>query len=172
MLSVKATTLCRCADRLGVPVLASVLANPKQTEKLLLDGIAADDGVHISARTVLNPWDDGDLVAQVDSGGRRRLILLGGWCDSTVVMAALSALADGFDTHVVADCCPGLMDDPGAVALHRLVQAGVVPVTWRQVVFEWMRHRPECLNASSLRDILGDDARLAPWIDVLCSTHA
>ena len=47
---------------------------------------------------------------------RRRLILLGGWCEATVVMAAL---VDGCDAHVVVDFCPGLVADAADAGLGR-----------------------------------------------------
>jgi len=51
-------------------------------------------------------------------------------------MAAFLALADGYDVHVVVEGHPGLATDTAELSQHRLAQAGVVPVTWRQVVFE------------------------------------
>ena len=59
------------------------------------------------------------------------------------------------------------MDDEGASAMHRLLQFGVTPVSWRQVVFEWMRHRPELTDRGFLQEVLGGDERTAPWIDLL-----
>ena len=159
-----AAALCRCAELAGIPVLVSVFGSAGEP-KIDDDGLAALAGASVHARDAFNPWDGGDLVAALDGTERRRLILLGGWCEATVVMAALSALSDGYDAHVVVDCCPGLVADAADVSLHRLVQAGVVPVTRRQVIFEWLRHRPDLLRAPELSDLLAGDPRMANWLD-------
>ena len=88
-----AAALCRCAELAGIPVLVSVFGSAGEP-KIDDDGVAALAGASVHARDAFNPRDGGDLVAALDGTERRRLILLGGWCEATVVMAALSALVD------------------------------------------------------------------------------
>lgn len=165
-----AEPVCRCAQRIGVPVIVSILGQAGDSEPLPdAESTSIAEGT-LHSRHVLNPWDSADVVEALRKANRRRLVLLGGWCEATVVMAALSALADGYDVHVVVDCCPGLVADSAGIALHRMVQAGVVPITWRQVVFEWLRHRPELRQPAFLRDVLSADTTLVSWIEALAHT--
>ena len=156
--------LCRCSRYAEVPVLTSVF---KDAGVFPSEGLIDGADISFQLREVFNPWDDEELVAALDDHDRNDLVLIGGWCGVTVVMTALCALAYGYDVHVVTDCCPGLTDDEGAPAMHRLLQFGVTPVSWRQVVFEWMRHRPELTERDFLQEVLGGDERTAPWIDLL-----
>ncbi len=159
--------LCRCSRYAEVPVLTSVF---KDAGASLSDGLIDGADISFQYREVFNPWDDEELVAALDDHDRNDLVLIGGWCGVTVVMTALCALAYGYDVHVVADCCPGLTGDEGVSAMHRLLQVGVTPISWRQVVFEWMRHRPELTDREFLQEVLGGDERTKPWIDLLGNT--
>ncbi|MCF6195005.1 MAG: isochorismatase family protein, partial [Kangiellaceae bacterium] len=47
------------------------------------------------------------------------------------------ALENGFDAHVIKDACLGHSNIGIDAAFERLKQAGVVMVSWRQVLMEW-----------------------------------
>ena len=53
---------------------------------------------------------------------------------------SLSAMADtDYEIYMVADASGGTSLDSHKYAMDRMVQAGVVPVTWQQVALEWHR---------------------------------
>jgi nicotinamidase-related amidase len=47
--------------------------------------------------------------------------------------------SEGFDVYVVADACGGASKEAHNMALQRMIQAGVIPVTWEQVLLEFQR---------------------------------
>ena len=52
----------------------------------------------------------------------------------------LSAMLEGgYEIYMVADASGGTSVDAHDYAMQRMVQAGVVPVTWQQVLLEWQR---------------------------------
>ena len=49
-------------------------------------------------------------------------------------------MLDGdYEIYMVADASGGTSLDAHKYAMDRMVQAGVVPVTWQQVLLEWQR---------------------------------
>lgn len=55
-------------------------------------------------------------------------------------MFALSAMKEGgYAIYMVADASGGTSVDAQKYAMDRMVQAGVVPVTWQKVLLEWQR---------------------------------
>ncbi|WP_254832880.1 hydrolase [Haloglomus salinum] len=90
-------------------------------------------------RTTMNSWEDEAFVEAVESTGRGRLVIAGLWTEVCVCFAALSALEAGYDVYVVADACGGQTEADHERAMERMVEAGVTPVTWSQVLYEFQR---------------------------------
>lgn len=88
-------------------------------------------------RSAINPWRDECLRQAILDHGRHRLVLAGGWPDGSLAQAALAALEDGYDVYVLFDLCDGLLDLSNSPVAAQLLQAGVVPLTARQLVLEW-----------------------------------
>jgi nicotinamidase-related amidase len=90
-------------------------------------------------RTCINCWEDQNLKKAITDTGRKKLILAGLWTEACVAFPALCMKQDGYDVHVVADCCGGATKEAHFAAMQRMTQAGVVPVTWQQVMLEFQR---------------------------------
>lgn len=75
--------------------------------------------------------------AAVERTGRRKLLMAGLWTEVCIVMPVLQALEDGYEVYVVADACDGTSIMAHEMAMDRMIQAGVVPVTWMQVLLDW-----------------------------------
>jgi nicotinamidase-related amidase len=90
-------------------------------------------------RTTMNPWEDARVVDAVVKAGRPKLILAGLWTEVCVAMPALAAKRAGYDVSVVVDACGGTSNAAHEAALQRMVHAGIVPMTWLQVLLELQR---------------------------------
>jgi hypothetical protein len=100
-------------------------------------------------------WSHSGLADALAAEGRASLILCGFWLETAVTFVALSALASGFDVFVLMDAAPAHAKDTHGPAVHRLVQAGAVPTTTRQLVTEWIEASADASQRSAL-------SRLAP----------
>jgi nicotinamidase-related amidase len=100
-------------------------------------------------------WTHSGLADALAVGGRASLILCGFWLETAVTFVALPALAGGFDVFVLMDAAPARGKDAHGPAVHRLVQAGAVPTTTRQLVTEWIEASADTGQRSAL-------SRLAP----------
>jgi len=55
-------------------------------------------------------------------------------------MFSLDAMREGgYEIYMVADASGGTSVEAHTYAMDRMVQAGVVPATWQQVLLEWQR---------------------------------
>jgi nicotinamidase-related amidase len=90
-------------------------------------------------RTSMNSWDDQKVRDAVAETGRKKLILSGLWTEVCINMCAFSAIADDYELYVVEDACGGTSEMAHRASMDRMIQAGVVPVTWQQVLLEWQR---------------------------------
>ncbi|WP_181787307.1 hydrolase [Streptomyces phytophilus] len=90
-------------------------------------------------RTFINTWQDRRVVDAVKATGRKKLVIAGLWTEICVAMPAIQAAGEGFEVFVVTDASGGVSAEAHSVAVQRMVQAGVVPITWLAVMGEWQR---------------------------------
>jgi nicotinamidase-related amidase len=94
-------------------------------------------------RTSMNSWDDQnvrDALAANVKKGHKKIVVSGLWTEVCNLTFALSCLHDtDYEIYMVADASGGTSVDAHKYAMDRMVQAGVVPVTWQQVMLEWQR---------------------------------
>jgi nicotinamidase-related amidase len=91
-------------------------------------------------RTSMNSWDDKKVRDALKANGRKKVVVSGLWtevCNTTFALCAM--LEGGYEIYMVADASGGTSKDAQDFAMQRMVQAGVVPVTWQQVLLEWQR---------------------------------
>ena len=94
----------------------------------------------ILERTSMNSWDDQKVRDTLAKNGRNKVIVSGLWTEVCNTTFALSAMHDaGYEIYMVGDASGGTSVDAHNYAMDRMVQAGVVPVTWQQVLLEWQR---------------------------------
>lgn len=114
-------------------------------------------------RTSMNSWDDQkvrDVLAENAAKGRKKVIVSGLWTEVCNTHFALSCMADtDYEIYMVADASGGTSVDAHNYAMDRMVQAGVVPVTWQQVALElhrdWANKAPYDALMGILRDHSG-----------------
>ena len=93
----------------------------------------------IYERSSMNSWDSKKLRDDISAVGRKKLILCGLWTEVCINTAANSAMADGFEVYVVADVCGATSEMAGKYSMQRMIQAGIRPLTWQQLLLEWQR---------------------------------
>ena len=139
-----AVALARTAGVFGLPVVASTSASRVYSGPMFPALQAALPGVVAIERRNMNLWEDQAGRAAVEATGRRRLLVSGLLTEGCVSFLTLSALADGYDVHVVADACGGATEQGHALALARMTANGAQVTSWMQVLLElqrdWTRH--------------------------------
>jgi len=91
-------------------------------------------------RTSMNSWDDQKVRDALKANGRSKVVVAGLWTEVCNTTFALSAMLEGdYEIYMVADASGGTTKEAHDYAMQRMIQAGVVPVTWQQVALEWQR---------------------------------
>ncbi|MEW1580156.1 hydrolase [Streptomyces microflavus] len=142
--------LAKAAKAFGVPtVLTTVL---EERGGLLIQGIqdVFPEQKPID-RTFINTWQDERVVDAVKATGHKKLILAGLWTEICLAMPAIQAAGEGFEVYAVTDASGGVSAEAHDMAVRRMVQAGVVPITWMAVLGEWQRDwaREETVQAAA-----------------------
>lgn len=131
-----ANALILLARKLSVPVVLSIFCS---------DGAAVDDaglllrpdhGLHVDRHQSFDPWHGPTLSDRVRSWERPTIIIFGRCAEALLTMAALGALERGFDTFLAVDAVAWASGQYEGIHRARLEQAGVVPVSTKQVVIE------------------------------------
>ena len=90
-------------------------------------------------RTTMNSWEDKRIVEAVKKTGKKRIVLAGLWTEICVTLPALSALEDGYEVYAITDASGGVSKEAHDMAVARMIQAGVVPMTSMQYLLELHR---------------------------------
>jgi nicotinamidase-related amidase len=106
-------------------------------------------------RSSMNSWDDQNVRDSLAAAGRKKVIVSGLWTEVCNLSFALCAMQDGgYEIYMVADASGGTSVDAHKYAMDRMVQAGVVPVTWQQVLLEWQRDWARKASYNAVMDIV------------------
>ncbi|MBQ1081859.1 MULTISPECIES: hydrolase [unclassified Nocardiopsis] len=105
-------------------------------------------------RTFINTWQDERVVDAVRATGRKKLVIAGLWTEICLAMPAIQAAGEGYEVFAVTDASGGASVESHDMAVRRMVQAGVVPITWLAVAGEWQRDWAREETVSAMTGIL------------------
>jgi nicotinamidase-related amidase len=94
----------------------------------------------ILERTSMNSWDDQKVRDSLAAANRKKVVVSGLWTEVCNNSFALSAMLEGgYEIYMVEDASGGTSKAAHDYSMQRMIQVGVVPVTWQQVMLEWQR---------------------------------
>lgn len=133
----RTAALAQTAGIFHVPCLLTAMEKAAGPMALNLREHKSD--ITLVMRSGYNGWEEPELRAALERTGRRRLILAGVWTEGALCFLALCAAAGGYEVFVAADACGGTSRLAHETAIARMIQAGIKPVTWPQVILEFQR---------------------------------
>jgi nicotinamidase-related amidase len=131
--------LAKAARVFGVPVVLSTVETKSFSGNMWPQIQAIFPELAPIERSTMNSWDDKNFVAAIEKSGRKKIVLSGLWTESCVTLPTIQAIHDGYDIHVVEDCCGDVSQLAHDNAMKRVIQAGAKPVTALSVMLEWQR---------------------------------
>jgi nicotinamidase-related amidase len=162
--------LARAAKLFDVPTIISTVAKdsfsgpfmPEVTEDVFPDHAVID-------RTSINAWLDANFRKALEATRRKRIVVAGLWTSACTTFPTLDMLAAGYEVFVVADACGDTSPEAHERAIQRLVQAGAVPLSTLQFVFELQQDWARTGTYNGVMDILkaltpyGIQVRFSKW---------
>lgn len=97
------------------------------------------EGTPIIGKCTYNCWLDPAFASAVEATGRSQLVFAGIETHVCLGMPALEAVRRGYDVFVPTDCTSAQAPIDRDTAFQRFWQAGIVPTTWNQLIFEGLR---------------------------------
>ena len=61
------------------------------------------------------------------------------WTEICLARPAIHAQGEGYEVYAVTDASGGVSLEAHEMAVRRMVQAGVTPITWVAAIAEWQR---------------------------------
>lgn len=90
-------------------------------------------------RTTMNTWEDVNAHKAIVDKGKKKIVFAGLWTSVCIVGPALSAKTEGYDVYVITDASGDVSKEAHEMAISRMIQAGVKPMTSIQYLLELQR---------------------------------
>lgn len=125
------TALAKMAKNFNLPsVITTSAANGPNGPVLPVISELLPDAPVVHRPGEINAWTNDEFVSAVKKTGRKKLLVAGVSTEVCVAFVALSAIEDGYDVYAVIDASGTWNKLVQEVAVARLAQAGVKPITW------------------------------------------
>jgi nicotinamidase-related amidase len=131
--------LAKAARIFKIPTILTTVAAKSFSGPLISELQAVFPNQTPIDRTSMNSWEDKNFVAAVEKTGRKKLVIAALWTEVCLAFPAISAIQAGFDVYAVVDASGATTVEAHTTAISRMMQCGVIPVTWIQVLCELQR---------------------------------
>jgi nicotinamidase-related amidase len=161
--------LAKAAKLFDVPTLISTIAQDTFSGPFMPEITSLFPEHTVIDRTSMNAWLDAKFREAVYSTGRKKITIAGLWTEACVMFVTLDLLKEGFEVYIAADACGDISPEAHQRAMDRLVQAGAVPITSLQYVFELQQDWARSETYEGVMDILrghspyGIQVRFSKW---------
>ena len=161
--------LAKMGRLFGLPTVLSTVAKDSFAGPFMPEVTDLFPGTEVVDRTSINAWLDANFRKAIDATGRKKIILAGLWTEACVMFPTLDLLKAGYEVYVPTDACGDVTSEAHERAVQRLVQAGAVPMTSLQAVFELQQDWARGETYEGVMDILrahspyGIQVRFSKW---------
>jgi len=132
--------LAKAAKVFNIPTIITTVETESFSGHTYPELLDVFPGKDILERTSMNSWDDQKVRDALAANGKKKVVVSGLWTEVCNNSFALCAMLEGdYEIYMVADASGGTTKEAHDYAMQRMIQAGVVPVTWQQVMLEWQR---------------------------------
>ena len=147
--------LAKAAKVFNIPTIITTVETESfsgNTYPELLDVFPGQDSLE---RTSMNSGDDQKVRDALKGNGKKKVVVAGLWTEVCNNSFALCAMLEGdYEIYMVADASGGTSKEAHDYAMQRMIQAGVIPVTWQQVMLEWQRDWARKETYTAVMDIV------------------
>lgn len=132
--------LAKAAKVFNIPTIITTVETESFSGNTYPELLDVFPGQDILERTSMNSWDDQKVRDALKANGKKKVVVAGLWTEVCNNSFALCAMLEGdYEIYMVADASGGTTKEAHDFAMQRMIQAGVIPVTWQQVMLEWQR---------------------------------
>jgi len=161
--------LAKAAKLFKIPTVLSTVAAASFSGPFMPEVTSLFPEISVIDRTSMNSWLDANFRDAVHATGRKKFVLAGLWTEACVMFPSLDMLKEGFEIYVAADACADISPEAHQRSIDRLIQAGAVPVTSLQYIFELQQDWARTATYEGVMEILrahspyGQQVRFSKW---------
>ena len=161
--------LAKAAKLFGIPTVISTVAKDSFSGPFMPEITELFPEHQIIDRTSMNSWLDANFRDAVHAMARKKIVVAGLWTEACVLFPTLDLLSEGFEVYVPADACGDLSPEAHNRSMDRMTQAGAVPITSLQYVFELQQDWARSETYNGVMEILkahspyGIQVRFSKW---------
>ena len=147
--------LAKTAKVFGVPTLLTTVMEERggYLIKQLQDVFPDQKPIN---RTFINTWEDTRIVDWVKATGRKKVVIAALWTEICLAFPAIQAAGEGYEVYAVTDASGGVSVEAHEMAIHRMIQAGVTPITWNVFAAELQRDWARTETIAGIGQVLID----------------
>ena len=147
--------LAKAAKVFNIPTIITTVETESFSGNTYPELLDVFPGQDILERTSMNSWDDQKVRDALKANGKKKGVVAGLWTEVCNNSFALCAMLEGdYEIYMVADASGGTSKEAHDFAMQRMIQAGVIPVTWQQVMLEWQRDWARKETYTAVMDIV------------------
>ncbi|HBK4749910.1 hydrolase [Enterobacter hormaechei] len=147
--------LAKAANVFNIPTIITTVETESFSGNTYPELLDVFPGQDILERTSMNSWDDQKVRDALKANGKKKVVVAGLWTEVCNNSFALCAMLEGdYEIYMVADASGGTSKEAHDFAMQRMIQAGVIPVTWQQVMLEWQRDWARKETYTAVMDIV------------------
>lgn len=147
--------LAKAAKVFNIPTIITTVETQSFSGNTFPELLDVFPGKDILERTSMNSWDDQKVRDALKANGKKKVVVSGLWTEVCNNTFALCAMLEGdYEIYMVADASGGTSKEAHDFAMQRMIQAGVIPVTWQQVLLEWQRDWAHKETYNAVMDIV------------------
>jgi nicotinamidase-related amidase len=105
-------------------------------------------------RTSMNSWEDANFRKAIEATGRKKIVIAGLWTEVCVSFPTIQMINEGYEIFVPTDACGDVSTEAHERAVQRIIQAGAVPMSSFQYMFELQRDWARSGTYEGCMDIL------------------
>jgi nicotinamidase-related amidase len=161
--------LAKGAKLFGIPIVLSTIAKDSFSGPYMPEVLELFPNHDVIDRTSMNSWLDANFRKAVHATGRKKIVIAGLWTEACVLFPTIDMLKEGFEIYIAADACGDLSPEAHDRSMDRMVQAGAVPITSLQYVFELQQDWARSKTYEGVMNILrehspyGIQVRFSKW---------
>jgi len=134
-----AVAVAKAASILGVPTILTSI-HPEGNGEFIKEISEIFPKMKVIARKMpsFDALEEEAVLKAVKKTGRKKIVISGLWTSMCFAFTALHALREGMDVYGLIDAAGDSTKDAHRYGVERMLQAGVIPITWETVTSEWM----------------------------------
>jgi len=131
--------LAKVAKLFNVPIILSTVAAKTFSGAMTPEVQSVFPEYEPIDRTSMNSWEDANFRKAIEATGRKKIVIAGLWTEACVTFPTIQMINAGYEIYVPTDACGDVTQEAHERAVQRIVQAGAVPMSSLQFMFEIQR---------------------------------